>query len=106
MMNENSASKQLTTNQAEHIQMLLNKIELLVNDNNADEAQPFLNTLNSDLKKWCESNNSPNTEQLQSIQFRINTILVKANSAKNESSKAIIKHKNSGKAIKAYKATN
>ena len=35
----------------------------------------------------------------------LNTMLVKANSAKNESSKAIIKHKKSGKAIKAYKAS-
>jgi hypothetical protein len=104
-MNANNASEQLTINQAEHIQMLLGKIESLVNDNNADEAQPVLNTLNTDLKQWCESNESPNTEQLQSIQIRINTILAKANSAKSESSKAIIKHKKSGEAIKAYRAT-
>ena len=106
MMNMNSASRQLTTNQAEHIQMLLSKIELLVNDNNADEAQPFLDTLNTEITQWCESSEGPSAEQLKLIQLRINTILVSANSAKNESSKAIIKHKKSGKAIKAYKAAN
>ncbi|KAA1160170.1 MULTISPECIES: hypothetical protein [Pseudoalteromonas] len=104
-MNASNASEQLTTNQAEHIKILLKEIESLVNDNNADEAQPILKTLNTDLKKWCESNNSPNAEQLQSIQITINSILAKANIAKSESSKAIIKYKKSGRAIKAYKAT-
>ncbi|MBH0050364.1 MULTISPECIES: hypothetical protein [unclassified Pseudoalteromonas] len=89
---------------AEQIQALLSNIEVLVNDNNADEAQPLLDTLNTKLKQWCESSGGPSAEQLELIQLRINTILVTANGAKNESSKAIIKHKKSGKAIKAYKA--
>ncbi|MBG9994172.1 hypothetical protein I6F50_03775 [Pseudoalteromonas sp. NZS127_1] len=89
---------------AEQIQALLSNIEVLVNDNNADEAQPLLDTLNTKLKQWCESSDGPSAEQLELIQLRINTILVTANGAKNESSKAIIKHKKSGKAIKAYKA--
>ena len=93
------------TNYSELIQTLLSRIEVLVNDNNADEAQPLLDTLNVELKQWCESSDGPSAEELELIQLRINTILVKANSAKNESSKAIIKHKKSGKAIKAYKAS-
>ena len=93
------------TNYSELIQTLLSRIEVLVNDNNADEAQPLLDTLNVELKQWCESSDGPSAEQLELIQLRINTILVKANSSKNESSKAIIKHKKSGKAIKAYKST-
>lgn len=93
------------TNYSELIQTLLSRIEVLVNDNNADEAQPLLDTLNVELKQWCESSDGPSARQLELIQLRINTILVKANSAKSESSKAIIKHKKSGKAIKAYKAS-
>ena len=93
------------TNYSELIQNLLSKIEVLVNDDNADEAQPLLDTLNVELKQWCESRDGPSAEELELIQLSINTILVKANSAKNESSKAIIKHKKSGKAIKAYKAS-
>lgn len=91
------------TNYSELIQTLLSNIEVLVNDDNADEAQPLLDTLNVKLKQWCESSDGPSAKQLELIQLRINAILVKANSAKNESSKAIIKHKKSGKAIKAYK---
>ena len=93
------------TNYSELIQTLLSKIEALVNDNNADEAPHFLDTLNTEIKQWCECSEGPNAEQLELIKQRINIILVKANSTKNESSKAIIKHKKSGKAIKAYKAT-
>lgn len=93
------------TNYSELIQTLFSRIEVLVNDNNADEAQPLLDTLNVKLKQWCESSDGPSAKQLELIQLRINTILVIANSAKNESSKAIIKHKKSGKAIKAYKAS-
>ena len=93
------------TNYSELIQTLFSNIEVLVNDDNADEAQPLLDTLNVKLKQWCESSDGPSAKQLELIQLRINTILVKANSAKNESSKAIIKHKKSGKAIKAYKAS-
>ncbi|MDN3474016.1 hypothetical protein [Pseudoalteromonas sp. APC 3355] len=93
------------TNYSELIQTLLSNIEVLVNDDNADEARPLLDTLNVKLKQWCESSDGPSAKQLELIQLRINTILVKANSAKNESSKAIIKHKKSGKAIKAYKAS-
>ncbi|MBH0003120.1 hypothetical protein [Pseudoalteromonas sp. SWYJZ12] len=104
-MDSPTSSQQLTSH-AEQIQTLLSNIEVLVNDNNADEAQPFLDTLNTKLKQWCESSKAPSAEQLELIQLRINTILVKANSAKNESSKAIIKQKKSGKAIKAYKAAN
>jgi len=100
-----STSPQPLTNHSELIQNLLSKIEVLVNDDNADEAQPLLDTLNVELKQWCESSDGPSAEQLELVQLRINTILVKANSAKNESSKAIIKHKKSGKAIKAYKAS-
>ena len=100
-----SASPQPLTNYSELIQTLLSRIEVLVNENNADEAQPLLDTLNVELKQWCESSDGPSAEQLELIQLRINTILVKANGAKNESSKAIIKHKKSGKAIKAYKAS-
>ncbi|PKH93640.1 MULTISPECIES: hypothetical protein [unclassified Pseudoalteromonas] len=96
---------QTPASHAEQIQALLSNIEVLVNDNNADEAQPFLDTLNTDIKQWCEGSEGPSAEQLELIQLRINTILVKANNAKNESSKAIIKHKKSGKAIKAYKST-
>ncbi|WP_165725360.1 hypothetical protein [Pseudoalteromonas sp. SA25] len=97
-------SQQLTS-YSEQIRALLSKIEVLVSDNNADEAQPFLDALNAQIKQWCEGNDIPSEEELKSIQLRINTILVKANCAKNESSKAIIKHKKSGKAIKAYRAT-
>ncbi|WP_024612419.1 hypothetical protein [Pseudoalteromonas sp. TB64] len=100
---DSQPSRQQLTSHAEQIKTLLSKIEVLVNDDNADEAQPFLDTLNTKLKQWCESSEGPSTEQLELIQLRINTILVKANSAKNESSKAIIKHKKSVKAIKAYK---
>ena len=98
-------SSEPLANYSELIQTLLSKIEVLVNENNADEAQPFLDTLNANIKQWCESSKAPSAEQLELIQLRINTILVKANSAKNESSKAIIKQKKSGKAIKAYKAS-
>ncbi|MBH0056467.1 hypothetical protein I6F65_05810 [Pseudoalteromonas sp. SWXJZ94C] len=104
-MNSPTSSQPLTNN-FELIQTLLSNIEVLVNDDNAGEAQPFLDTLNAKLKQWCESSEGPSAEQLELIQLRINTILVKANSAKNESSKAIIKQKKSGKAIKAYKAAN
>ena len=93
------------TNYSELIQTLLSNIEVLVNDDNADEAQPLLDTFHVKLKQCCESSDGPSAKQLELIQLRINTILVKANSAKNESSKAIIKHKKSGKAIKAYKAS-
>ena len=103
---DSPTSSEPLTNYSELIQTLLSKIEVLVNDDNADEAQPFLDTLNTKLKQWCESSKAPSAEQLELIQLRINTILVKANSAKNESSKAIIKQKKSGKAIKAYKAAN
>jgi len=102
---ESPTSSEPLTNYSELIQTLLKNIEVLVNENNADEAQLFLDTLNAKLKQWCESSEGPSAEQLELIQLRINTILVKANSAKNESSKAIIKHKKSGKAIKAYKNT-
>ncbi|WP_024599222.1 hypothetical protein [Pseudoalteromonas sp. TAE56] len=103
-MDSPTSSEQLT-NSSELIQTLLSKIEVLVNDDNADEAQPLLDTLNTELKQWCESSDGPSAEELELIQLRINTILVKANGAKNESSKAIIKHKKSDKAIKAYKAS-
>ncbi|NMP03422.1 hypothetical protein HHE94_11990 [Pseudoalteromonas arctica] len=99
------ASSQQSTCFPERIQTLLDKIELSVNDNNAIEAQSSLNTLNIEIRKWCESSEPPNTEQLQVIQLQISTILVIANNIKNESSKAIINHKKSGRAIKAYKAT-
>ncbi|MBH0016162.1 hypothetical protein [Pseudoalteromonas sp. NGC95] len=102
---ESPTSSEPLTNYSELIQTLLKNIEVLVNENNADEAKLFLDTLNAKLKQWCESSEGPSAEQLELIQLRINTILVKANSAKNESSKAIIKHKKSGKAIKAYKNT-
>jgi hypothetical protein len=102
-MDSPTSSEQLT-NSSELIQTLLSKIEVLVNDDNADEAQPLLDTLNVELKQWCESSDGPSAKQLELIQLSINTILVKANGA-NESSKAIIKHKKSGKAIKAYKAS-
>ncbi|WP_166420236.1 hypothetical protein [Pseudoalteromonas sp. Z1A8] len=101
---DSPTSPQPLTKYSELIQTLLSNIEVLVNDNNADEAQPFLDTLNTNIKQWCESNEGPSAEQLELIQLRINTILVKANSAKNESSKAIIKQKKSGKAIKVYRA--
>ena len=102
---DSPTSSEPLTNYSELIQTLLSNIEVLINDNNADEAQPLLDTLNVELKQWCESSDGPSAEQLELIQLRINTILVKANGAKNESSKAIIKHKKSGKAIKAYRAT-
>jgi hypothetical protein len=102
---ESPTSSEPLTNYSELIQTLLSNIEVLVNDDNADEAQPLLDTLNVKLKQWCESSDGPSAKQLELIQLSINTILVKANSAKNESSKAIIKHKKSGKAIKAYKAS-
>lgn len=89
---------------AEHIHELLNNIEALVQSNKADEAKPIIDTLNSELKSWCESDTPPNTQELETIQAVINAISKQAIAAKNESSKAIIKQKKSGKAISAYKS--
>lgn len=92
------------TSKAEHINQLLSRIELLVQSNNADEAPPIMDTLNSELKRWCESDNPPTVEQLMVVQANINNISKQANAVKNESSKAIIKQKKTGKAISAYKS--
>jgi len=89
---------------AEHIHELLDNIESLVQSNKADEATPILDTLNIEIKSWCESNTPPNTQELEAIQAAINAISKQAIAAKNESSKAIIKQKKSGKAISAYKS--
>jgi len=89
---------------AEYINKLLSNIESLVNDNNADQAQLVIHTLNDALKSWCESDTPPNALQLTAVQTKINAISKQANVAKNESSKAIIKQKKTGKAISAYKS--
>lgn len=89
---------------AEYIDQLLSQIEVLVQSNNADEAPPIMDTLNSELKRWCESENPPTAEQLMVVQANINNITKQANAVKNESSKAIIKQKKTGKAISAYKS--
>ena len=80
------------------------EIEVLVQSNKADDATPIMATLNSELKRWCESDNPPNAEQLMAVQTNINNISKQANAVKNESSKAIIKQKKTGKAISAYKS--
>ena len=67
------------TSKAEHINQLLNRIELLVQSNNADEAPPIMDTLNSELKRWCESENPPTGEQLVAVQTNINNISKRAN---------------------------
>jgi len=89
---------------AEYINKLLSNIESLVNNNNADEAQLVIHTLNDALKSWCESDTPPSALQLKAVQTKINAISEQANVAKNESSKAIIKQKKTGKAISAYKS--
>ncbi len=89
---------------AEHINGLLNNIEALVQSKKADEAMPIMDTLNIELKSWCESDTPPNAQELETIQAAIKTISKQAIAAKNESSKAIIKQKKSGKAISAYKS--
>ena len=89
---------------ADHINGLLNNIEALVQSNKADEATPIMDILNSELKSWCESETPPNTHELETIQAAINAISKQAMAKKNESSKAIIKQKKSGKAISAYKS--
>lgn len=89
---------------AEYINQLLSRIELLVQSNNADEAPPIMDTLNSELKRWCESETPPNAKQLMAVQANINNISKQANAVKNESSKAIIKQKKTGRAISAYKS--
>ena len=40
---------------AEYINQLLSQIEVLVQSNKADDATPIMATLNSELKRWCES---------------------------------------------------
>ncbi|MDC9565177.1 MULTISPECIES: hypothetical protein [unclassified Pseudoalteromonas] len=92
------------TSKAEHINQLLSRIELSVQSNKADEAKPIMDTLNSKLKSWCESDTPPNTQELETIQAVINAISKQAIAAKNESLKAIIKQKKTGKAISAYKS--
>ncbi|MBQ4797796.1 hypothetical protein J8L73_01345 [Pseudoalteromonas sp. MMG006] len=89
---------------AKRINVLLNNIEALVQSNNADEAMPIMDTLNSELKSWCESAPPPNTQELEAIHAAINKINKQAMAKKNESSKAIIRQKKSGKAISAYKS--
>ncbi|WP_324738038.1 hypothetical protein VOI46_12070 [Pseudoalteromonas sp. CuT4-3] len=89
---------------AEYINQLLSQIEVLVQSNKADDATPIMATLNSELERWCESDNPPNAEQLMAVQTNINNISKQANAVKNESSKAIIKQKKTGKAISAYKS--
>ncbi|TMP10380.1 hypothetical protein CWC11_02845 [Pseudoalteromonas sp. S3178] len=89
---------------AEQIGELLNNIESLVQSNKAEEAKPIMDTLNIELKSWCESDTPPNAQELEAIQAAINTINKQAMAKKNESSKAIIKQKKSGKAISAYKS--
>ena len=88
------------TSKAERINQLLSRIELLVQSNNADEAPPIMDTLNSELKRWGESENPPTAKQLMVVQANSK----QANAVKNESSKAIIKQKKTGKAISAYKS--
>ncbi|WP_286889283.1 hypothetical protein [Pseudoalteromonas sp. ESRF-bin5] len=89
---------------AEYINQLLSQIEVLVQSNKANEAKPIMDTLNSELKRWCESETPPNAKQLMAVQTNINNISKQANAVKNESSKAIIKQKKTGKAISAYKS--
>lgn len=89
---------------AKHINELLNNIEALVQSNKADEAKPSMDTLNIELKNWCESDAPPKAQELEAIQAAINTISKQAMAKKNESSKALIKQKKSGKAISAYKS--
>jgi len=89
---------------AEYINQLLSQIEVLVQSNKATEAKPIMDTLNSELKRWCESETPPNAKQLMAVQTNINNISKQANAVKNESSKAIIKQKKTGKAISAYKS--
>ncbi|MEI8618147.1 hypothetical protein P4S63_16380 [Pseudoalteromonas sp. B193] len=91
---DSPTSSEPLTNYSELIQTLLSNIEVLVNDNNADEARPLLDTLNVELKQWCESSEGPSAEQLELIQLRINTILVKANSAKTSHLKLLLNIKN------------
>lgn len=89
---------------AEYINKLLSNIESLITNNNADEAQLVIHTLNDALKSWCESDTPPSALQLKAVQTKINAISAQASVAKNESSKAIIKQKKTGKAISAYKS--
>tara|TARA_Y100000780_G_scaffold44702_1_gene36901 strand:- start:3642 stop:3938 length:297 start_codon:yes stop_codon:yes gene_type:complete len=89
---------------AKHIHELLDNIESLVQSNKAEETKPIMDTLNIELRSWCESDTPPNTQELEAIQAAINTINKQAMAKKNESSKAIINQKKSGKAISAYKS--
>ena len=77
-MDSPTSSEQLT-NYSELIQTLLSKIEVLVNDDNADEAQPFLDTLNTELKQWCES-----SEGSKCRAIRINSASYKYHFSKSE----------------------
>ena len=88
---------------AKHIHELLDNIESLVQSNKAEDTKPIMDTLNIELRSWCESDTPPNTQELEAIQAAINTINKQAMAKKNESSKAIIQKK-SGKAISAYKS--
>ncbi|ALS32192.1 hypothetical protein PTRA_a0894 [Pseudoalteromonas translucida KMM 520] len=90
---------------AEQIKKLLCELETLVNNNDADAAALQLEALNTCLKSWCESAEQPSSDELTATLAHINTILTQANSHKDDSFKALLKHKKSDKAISAYKST-
>jgi ABC-type transporter Mla subunit MlaD len=90
---------------AEQIKQLLCELETLVNSNDADAATLQLEALNSCLKSWCESAEQPSSDELTATLAHINTILTQANNHKDDSFKALLKHKKSDKAISAYKST-
>lgn len=59
---------------AKHIHELLDNIESLVQSNKAEDTKPIMDTLNIELRSWCESDTPPNTQELEAIQAAINTI--------------------------------
>jgi ElaB/YqjD/DUF883 family membrane-anchored ribosome-binding protein len=102
---EQNTSSDFVHTLAEQINQLLSEVELRLSDNTPDDAQQKLNELNNHLQAWCEGSTPPSADELTAIQAHINTILSNANSQKDDSFKALLKHKKTNKAISAYKST-
>lgn len=91
---------------AKQINTLLAALSLQLSENNADDALQSINDLNNLIKSWCEDEvDKPTNDELVTLQKKINTLLSTASDLKADTLKSLLKHKQSNKAISAYKST-
>ncbi|TMO23978.1 hypothetical protein [Pseudoalteromonas sp. S4741] len=90
---------------ATQVTQLLSLVKEQTSEGNADDALLSLNDLNSLIQQWCEGkgSNKPTRDELASIQVEIKNALSTAMRVKSETAEALLKKKQSSKAISKYK---